>query len=128
MKVTELWEMAKRIESEREDEHKYIVGVRFENKERVIGEICENSKHNTDRDDERQFPEYGTPEFDEMFEFDGASAWSTSQSVESDKDVSKYYTTDHCYLVAGRYTTNHDDGLDDGEIVIEDAEVIAIVF
>lgn len=38
------------------------LGVRFENKVREIGEvITDKSRSNFDREDERDFPEYGTP-------------------------------------------------------------------
>src|SRR5690625_2350470 len=81
-------EMIKKIE-ELEEEYctingygSYIVGVRFEDKERVIGEEIDNSRHNLDREDEREMPEYGTEEYEEMFELDGASAYEIDAIVE----------------------------------------------
>lgn len=102
----------------------YYVGIRFEDKERQIGDICECSKHNTDREDEREFPGYGTDEYDEMFELDGTSAWN----LEYYTDFEGGFDTYHCYIVVGNKITNQDDGLDDNEIVIQDAKVVEIIF
>lgn len=109
---------------EKYEDSYYYIGIRFEDKLRQAGDICECSKHNIDREDERDFPEYGTPEYDEMFEFDGTSAWN----LETYDDFEGPFMTDHCYIVAGRRITNRDDGLDDNEIVIEDAKVLEIIF
>ena len=106
-----------------EDDYSFL-GVRFEDKEREIGETCENSRHNTEREDEREFPEYGTEEYDEMVEFDGTSSWN----LETYDDFEGPFDTYHCYIIAGSYLTNKDDGLDDNEIVIENAKVIAKIF
>lgn len=106
-----------------EDQYPYI-GIRFEDKEREIGDICENSRHNTDREDEREFPEFGTEEYEELFELDGTSAWN----LETYDDFVGGFDTYHCYIVAGNRITNRDDGLDDNEIVIENAEVIEKIF
>lgn len=106
-----------------EDEY-WFVGIRFEDKEREIGEICECSKHNLDREDERDFPEYGTPEYDEMMELDGTSAWN----LATYRDYEGYFLSDHCYIIGGNQITNRDDGLDDNEIVIKNAVVLEKIF
>lgn len=49
-------------------------GLRFENKDRNIGDICETSRHNPERDDERDFPEYGTRQYKKLPRLDGTSA------------------------------------------------------
>lgn len=47
------------------------MGVRFEDKKRKVGEIImDRSRSNPDRYDEREFPEYGTEEYDNMEELD----------------------------------------------------------
>lgn len=102
----------------------YYVGIRFEDKEREVGEICERSKHNTDREDEREFPEYGTPEYEEMFELDGTSAWN----LKTYEDFEGGFNAYHCYIIGGHRITNRDDGLDDNEIVIENAIVLEKIF
>ncbi|NCG67161.1 hypothetical protein GWJ21_04165 [Bacillus coagulans] len=106
-----------------EDEY-WFVGIRFEDKEREIGEICECSKHNLDREDEREFPEYGTPEYDELPELDGTSAWN----LETYRDFEGPFVTWHCYIVGGNQIANQDDGLDDNEIVIKNAVVLEKIF
>ena len=102
----------------------YHIGIRFEDKDREVGEICECSRHNIDREDERDFPEYGTPEYDEMFVLDGTSAWN----LETYDDFVGGFNTYHCYIIAGNKITNKDDGLDDNEIVIENAIVLEKLF
>lgn len=102
----------------------WYIGIRFEDKEREIGEVCENSRHNIDREDEREFPEYGTPEYEEMMELDGTSAWN----LETYDDYKGPFGTYHCYIIAGNKINNQDDGLDDNEIVIENAVVLEKIF
>ncbi len=134
MTVKELWDDAKRFYEDNEDNY-YYIGVRFEDKQREIGETCENSKDNPDREDEREYPEYGTEEYDELWELNGASAWDVSEEhiyrhnvTDRDKDklASKVYFTKHCYLVVG--DNSMDTGADYGEIVIKDAKVVKQYF
>lgn len=127
MKKSKVMETAKKIYESHKDNYNFI-GIRFENKERSVGNICECSRHNNDRNDERDFPVFGTDDYDSMFCFNGTSAWDLA-----DKSIYKItndcsYCEEHCYIIAGDYITNTDDGLDDGEIVIEDAKVIAVIF
>ena len=135
MNIVEMYEMVKGIYEANQDEY-YHIGIRFEDKEREIGDICECSKNNGEREDEREFPAYGTDEYDEMDEFDGASAWDLSNKsayeIKSFEDLTddctNHFYTARCYIVAGDNTSNHDDGLDYHEIVITDATVIAKIF
>lgn len=129
MTANEMKEMVMRIFEETSWEHEgnyYEVGIRFEDKEREIGETCENSKNNYAREDEREFPEYGTKEYEEMEEFDGTSAWDLRSYDDWGKPED--FRTKHCYIIAGNNLANKDDGLDDGEIVIKDAVVVAKIF
>ena len=126
-------EMIKQIK-ELEQEHcilngngDYFVGVRFEDKERVVGEEIGNSKHNIDREYEGDMPEYGTYEYEELFEFDGASAFEVSWIV-NELEKGNAFATYHCYFIVGTSYTNEDDALDDGEVVIEDAVVKHIFY
>lgn len=80
------------------------VGVRFEELERKVGDICERSKHNPDRDDERDFPAYGSDEYDSLPTLDGTSTWDWGISFEG-----KYYDDMHCYIVMGEDFGSHDD-------------------
>jgi hypothetical protein len=113
-----------------------VMGVRFEDKDREVSEeIAENSRHNEDRDDEREFPEYGTDEYEEMEELDGVSAWEVESPfindlkyIGLDKTIEKAgFITDHCYFIAGNYGRNNETG-DVGEVVIKNAKVIAKLF
>lgn len=113
-------------------------GLRFENKDRQIGETCEKSKHNQDREDEREFPEYGSEEYQDMMELDGTSAWYIDENG-TDAWKRSYYgqwqseddnlmvVAEHCYIVAGDVTGSHDDP-DENEILIQDAVVVEKLF
>lgn len=121
-----LKEVVERIIQKQEDgEIEYeVIGIRFEDKERQVGEICERSRHNIDREDEREMPEYGTEEYEEMMLLDGTSTWD----IHEFDDFDGVYDNYHCYIIAGDVTTNHSDALDDGEVVIQDAKVIEVVY
>ncbi len=119
-----------------QNEAKYdFIGLRFEDKEREEGETCETSRHNLDREDEREFPEYGTEEYEEMFELDGTSAWHIEYDAmlgyndrDMDKDAESLHNVYHAYIIGGNEITNKDDALDEGEIVIKNAKVIAKLY
>ncbi len=133
MKAREMWREAKKATEELREEWEYI-GLRFENKEREVGDICEDSKHNPARDDERDFPEYGTPEYDELPDLEGVSCWDAEvakylevewhkySQYQLDKDAREVYNGLHAYIVVGNMTRTHDD-CDDNEIVIVDGMV-----
>lgn len=143
MNIVEMYELVKKIYSknirtaENWDEGYEYIGLRFEDKEREIGEVCEYSRNNIDREDERDFPEYGTEEYWEMEELDGTSAWDMSQENtyripsywDKEADCRRHFLRDHCYVIASNrlgHTSN--TVIDDGEIVIKDAVVIAKIF
>ena len=130
-----MMEIIKGIYETNKNEYEFI-GLRFENKQRETNEICECSKNNPNREDERDFPQFGTEEYNNYATWNGTSAWDLSEkhttkvnSWESNKETDCCYIDEaHCYIVAGNYNCNSDDGLDDYEIVIEDAKVIAVIF
>lgn len=106
----------------KEQDEYCVFGVRFEEKERQVGEICENSRNNIDRDDERDFSEYGT------------SAWceeSILSQLDSLKNLSvSMFGSQHAYVVAG-YSTGWEQNnglIDDGEVVIQDAVVLHKIY
>lgn len=123
--ANEMKEKAIEVLEQYEDEFA-VIGIRFEDKEREIGEICECSRHNDDREDEREFPEYGSEEYEEMKKFDGTSSWDLN--TYDDWDDQRAFDTYHCYIIAGDRAVNKDDDLDHGEVVIENARVIATIF
>ena len=131
-------DLIKKIEAEIKNfsEDFQIFGLRFEDKSRVVGEICEASKHNPDRDDSRDFPSYSSEEYEYLPELGGTSAWRIS--TDNDQWKSSFCSSwnldsevaiedNHCYIVAGDYEWNHDDK-DYNEVVIEEAVVYAVVY
>ena len=111
-----------------EDDYTYV-GIRFEDKERTIGEIIEDeSGDNRDREDEREFPEYGTEEYDEMETMGGISAWDLA-SFDDYADQNLYVAT-HAYIIVSdsHAWMDSDMLLDEGEIVLVDAQVTEIIF
>ncbi|GFN32563.1 hypothetical protein [Paenibacillus xylaniclasticus] len=139
MNIHEMYDLVKQIRDKHEDEYRYI-GIRFEDKTREIGEECEWSKHNPDREDEREFPVFGSEEYDDLPELNGTSAWGLetltdhhypgfgrASSADLDRECSRYFDTYHCYIVAGNQQGRHDEP-DEEEILIKDAVVIAKIF
>lgn len=135
MNIVEMYDLCRKIYADNIDTYDFI-GLRFEDKEREIGEICENSKHNSDRDDEREFPQYGTEDYEEMEELEGTSAWdlaakdTTTVGIfeNTEDDCTRHFETYHCYIIAGHDTGSKDMDLDVNEIVIKNAKVIAQIF
>lgn len=109
-------------------------GLRFEDKNRNVGETCENSKNNVDREDERDFPEYGSEEYDDMEEMDGTSAWGEESALMQIQENIKYKATifqsKHAYIIAGQDVgwEQNNGVIDDGEIVIQEAVVLYKIF
>ena len=103
-----------------------VVGIRFENKFRRIGESCELSKHNEDRGDERDFPEYGTPEYEELPDLNGTSAYTMKQweALNLVGLTTTNLSCEHIYLIGG---DDYSNGPDDGEIVVCNAKVLAVI-
>lgn len=138
MTIKEFMEILEQLKSGELTENYWYAGIRFEDKDRKEGEIITDlSRNNVDRDDEREFPEYGTPEYEEMEVLDGVSAWELSVAdmynrptygVSEDVDVRKVYPTKHCYLIASDDVGGVDSVLDDGEIVLVEPTVIKKIF
>ena len=113
---------------ELKDEFYAVAGIRFEKKERVIGEeITDNSKELVD---DREFPEYGTPEYNELPEIDGISTYLVAD-LENDtiEDLNKLIedikkTSEKVYLIAG---DDNGMGLDANEQIIGNGIVIDIL-
>lgn len=106
----------------------YVIGLRFENKMREVGEIIEEySKDNPGRDDERDFPEYGSKEYDELEELDGVSSWDINFWEHANLNSwseNTSFEADHIYLIGGE---RHSFGPDDHELVIENPTVISVI-
>ena len=132
MIIQEMYDKAKELYEELEFEYD-VIGIRFEDKDREVGDAVENSKHNIDREDEREFPEYGTEEYEDLYELDGASSWGehTWEDVilrgsKPEAEASREFPTYHAYLIGGGYSSeDHDEILlDQGEEVITNAKVL----
>ena len=138
MTVKEFKEMLEQIKNGYLTSDYWYAGIRFEDKDREEGEIITDlSRNNVDREDEREFPEYGTPEYEEMEELDGVSAWELSVAdlynqiphwFSDDDGVSEVFTTKHCYLIASDNVGGVGAVLDEGEIVLVDPVVIKKIF
>lgn len=105
-------------------------GVRFEDKNREVGDIITDcSKFNNDRDDERDFPQFGSSDYDDLPEADGISAWTMSEMERTarrhgEETCESYFIpTEHCYLL-GSNEIDYFDGMDDGEIILVNAKVL----
>lgn len=138
MTIKEFYEFLLTAEDVYEDEFNpksdaRVIGVRWEELGRNVGDEVGCSKHNLERENEGDMPTYGTEEYENMFELNGASSLSvrhllngleSAYRTSPDKSVSTCYTGTHCYLIGGKHTSNHSDAIDDGELVIVDAKVI----
>lgn len=128
-KVEETQEInVEEVIEELEDEYNFV-GIRFEEKEYQEGEVIADSKHNPDREDEREFPDFNSEEYEELEELPGVSTWNKmSYSAKNWKVISKYYS--HVYIVVGDngWTDEVDDCvLDDDELVIENGKVAIVL-
>ena len=136
MTYRKMKEKVEKIYNEAKEEFEFV-GLRLENKERKAGEICENSKHNPDRDDDRDFPEYGSAEYEKLPEFDGTSSWDCRKVVNNFDEMMKgqfidwedelLFEQNHAYIIAGNELDNNPDR-DFDEIIIKNAQVIEKVF
>ena len=122
-------------EGEGYEEYWEYIGLRFEKKEREIGEKCECSRHNLDREDEREFPDYNSEEYHNLPEREGTCAWDLSTAeywLKPEKwwdtnDLATKYYDEHCYIIVGDRTEYAGD-VDADEIIIIDAQVIAKIY
>jgi len=103
-----------------EAETEMHVGVRFEDLLRKVGDVCDNSRHNSDRDDSRDFPEYTDDAYAAMEVLDGTSSWNWQKNL-----CGQY--TQHCYIIASNEIGCHDDP-DDGEILLKSPVIMAKLF
>jgi hypothetical protein len=127
------------IESENQNGDQYnYYGIRFEEKDRSVGDFVNNSMHNPDRIDERDFPLFGTKEYKNLQQLNGSSAWNIDMQQNEENwttAIMASYNTDkdivsqggHAYIVAGNSDVTHSDA-DPNEIVIQDAIVVRKIY
>lgn len=134
-KIKEVYKRhADTIDNDYSGEYEFI-GIRFEDKDRNVNEIVYDlSRNNADREDERDFPEYGTEEYEEMEELDGVSAWQFEQYdfnipsyLSEEDDCKRIAYTEHCYVL-GTNDLGQADIMDDGEIIMIEPTVLAKIF
>lgn len=107
MNIVEMYDLCKKLYEKHEDDYQYI-GLRFEDKERDVGEECKYSRHNSDREDKRDFPDFDSDEYWDLEELDGTSAWDLSLKstykihswVDLECDCQCHFLTHHCYIIA----------------------------
>lgn len=118
-----------------EEEEYEVIGIRYEDRDLNIGDEVGCSRHNMDREDERDFPEFGTEEYEEMYELDGASSWGRQawkdvilggMNIKPDDPANKWMIRKHAYLIGGDYSREDYDELqlDIGEEVVRNAVVL----
>lgn len=119
------------------------VGFRYADRNLNIGDFCERSRHNTEREDEREFPEYESEEFEDCEVLNGTSAWDITDpygfdiedAEENEKKIEMFFRrcddddpakehnmAEHCYIIIGSEENTPSDA-DDYEIVIQNARV-----
>lgn len=136
MKPSDVLDRARELFALLSEEREYV-GIRFEDKAREVGEECECSRHNPDREDVREFPEFSSDGYYDLPEFDGTSCHDLSDASVyrqlkapaylSDRDAVTFYQRNHAYIIVGDRVSNRDE-VDEGEIVIVDAEVAAVIY
>jgi len=109
-------------------------GLRFDSRDLDIDDVLEPSKSNIDREDSRDFPEYGTPEYDDLPELSGTCAYMIFDgdresrytfldnvlSFVDDDDERKWY-------ILGSKDAAEDEAEDEDEIVMIDPIVLEVL-
>lgn len=126
----ELYALMKELE---EDNEYNVIGLRFEDKVRIVGDICERSKDNPDREDERDYPEFDDVDYDGLPDLPGTCAWNkrfmdTDNWSRYQKENGKSYDSKHAYIIGGHEGSYINYSPDDGEVLIDDAVVIAVIY
>lgn len=129
MTYDELKALVEQVEEEKDDGFgNIVVGVRFDDKLYQVGDVLPNTKDNPDREDDREFPEFGTDEYNELPELDGTSAWEINAWwLKGENFNAGEFFTDHAEIIYGEISDD-DYAPDEGEILIADAKVAKILF
>ena len=107
----------------------WYVGIRYDNRDLPDDYAIEPSKHNHGREDEREFPNYGSDEYNAMPWLDGTCAWDINHSwcgISSLDTIRP--NTDHCYIIASDSLGDSDYCPDDYELLLHDAVVVGKIF
>ena len=127
------------------------VAIRYDNKPVNVGETLEESKSNANRDDDRDFPEYGSKEYNDAEYLDGTCAYALNDSedytywINDEEEINDFFEEyglngdgivcknsslfNHCSIVIG--DINNDCMIlreDSGEIILNNCEVVEILW
>lgn len=106
------------------------VAVRQDDRDLDVGFVFDNSKHNPDRFDERDFPQFGSDEYENLPEIDGTSCWYCSEFYDlATKDPYGEFSQwhDHLYVVVSNESGYHDDP-DHNETVLRSPVIVKKIF
>jgi hypothetical protein len=128
-------EIQKFIDENKDNQKFYYYGLRFENKNRKVGSKISASRHNPDRSDERDFPEYGKSSYYRLPKLDGTSAWHIDMDGYSREWVRSFWswsdkmhdTDGHCYIIASDERGYNEDP-DPNETLIKNAIVVCKIY
>lgn len=133
-------EVADFIENKIKENEYSFYGVRIEDKKRNVGDVIEEeSKSNDVRDDSRDFPDYGSEEYNSLEGMGGTSSWKVNPdnvyeslentagtNIENDGKFEGGFSYQYVYLIGGDNNVTSRN-LDPGEIVIKNPKVIGII-
>lgn len=110
-----------------------VVNVRFDDIEYNVGNVIPNSKSLPESDEEggleRDFPEYGMPEYEALPELDGTSTYTLESQRADDWSKRGYSNFDHAVLVGANEFAEADEGnLDYSEEVLRKPVVLAKLY
>lgn len=116
-----------------------FLGFRFAMEDYVIGSVVEQvSRSNANRQDERDFPAYGSDEYEELEELDGLCAYLLDKDEDyldeliqrimrgyrDDMIYTPNHYTPHIYIM-GTDEISHSWAEDYGEVILPDPTVIS---
>lgn len=131
--------IVKAIEELEEESKKFFLdykfyGIRFERRHNLEeGYELECSKANRDRVDAREFPVFGTPEYEEMDELDGTCAYFVFDGEKEERSkrlnhiLNNYISEESdefTWYLVGAEDLSDEEGEDDDEIIMKDAVVV----
>ena len=103
------------------------IGFRFDGRDMEVGECFGNSKHNPNRANERDFPEYGAEDYENMIELDGTSCYDDNFFMEVyASGKMDFFDETKCYLIASNEEGCHDYP-DEGEMLLKNPIVLGRV-
>lgn len=114
-----------------------VIGVRYDNQLVSVDQELEHSKDNTDRDDSRDFPQYGSNEYNSLPCVDGTSAYLVADAWDDEDDFEgrgldeilngkEESAWDHASIVIGRKSDWCCE--DQGEVAIHDCTVVKVLW